>query len=656
VEHVVDSSPAENVPAPILFPGQGNTPSESAVRTELERILCSNSFREAEGLRRFLRYTVEHTLGGEGEQLKEYRLGVDVFDRDSSFDPRLDPVVRMAARRLRAKLQQYYETEGSQDPIRIEVPKGSYAAGFRRTASKEPPISVVVRQSQATKYGWFAGIVLVLLLAAIVGGIVHWIRGRQPQAAAPTQPVSLAVLPFLNLTGSPDNDYLCDGVTDELTGALSKLPGVLVVARTSAFKFKNKPQDVRSIGEQLNVTSLLEGSVQRSGERVRITVQLVRAGDGYHIWSETYDRNSKDTFAVEDEITQTIAATLRLHLVQAGQQVEGPHQVDPAAHELYLRGRYWSNRRTPPDLWKAIKYFNQALEKDPAYAQAYLGLAESYATLGANDQASPREVLPKAGAAAQQALRWDESLGEAHAVFAWVTFLEDWNSSLAEREFKQAIQLSPNYAAAHQWYGLTLMLQQRFNESVREFNLAQDLDPLSLILSIDKGVVYYYAGHQDRAIEAARQVLAYDMDFADAHLLLGMAQERQRRFEIAVQEIDKYLELSGRDPDALMKLGVSYAHAGDRDHALRMVAELQKPGARKYVPFYYIADIYAALGDKEEAFEWLDRALDQHSNSCLLLAIDPAFEAFRSDPRFQEATRKIGITHQAVRSSRDDTL
>jgi Tfp pilus assembly protein PilF len=315
-----------------------------------------------------------------------------------------------------------------------------------------------------------------------------------------------------------------------------------------------------------------------------------------------------------------------------------------------LRGRYWLNRRTPPDLWKAIGYFNQALEKDPSYAQAYLGLAEAYSTLGANDQASPREVLPKARAAAQQALRWDESSGESHAVFAWISFLDGWNSTLAEQEFRRALQLSPDYSAAHQWYGLTLMLEQRFDESLREFDLAQDLDPLSLILSTDKGVVYYYSGQQDKAIEQARRILAHDADFADAHLLLGMARERQKQFKTAELEISRYLEVSGNDPDALMKLGVAYAHAGDRARALQMVTKMQKPSTGQYVPFYYIADIYAALGDKEAAFEWLDRALGQHSNSCLLLAIDPAFEDFRSDPRFQEATRKIGLSHSAFAS------
>jgi TolB-like protein/Tfp pilus assembly protein PilF len=639
----MESSPAHSPAVPTVPQGREDTFADPEARKELEKILSSNTFRDAEGLRRFLRYTVEHTLRGEGDQLKEYRLGVEVFDRESSFDPRLDPVVRMAARRLRSKLQQYYETEGARDPIWIAVPKGSYAAAFSFGAPKLVPTSTVVEPSQPTKYSWLARIALLLLLAIVIVTVVYRIRTRQ---AGPDEHPSLAVLPLLNLTGNSDDEYFCDGVTDELTSAVSKLPGVRVVARTSAFKFKNRPEDVRFIGEQLNVSSVLEGSLQKSGERLRITVQLIRASDGYHIWAQTYDRDSRDAFAVEDEITQTIADTLRVRLAQA-QQAEKPRRVDAEAHELNLRGRYWVNRRTPPDLWKAIAYFNQSLEKDPAYAQAYLGLAEAYSTLGANDQASPREVLPKARAAAQQALRWDDSLGEAHGVFAWVTFLDGWNSGLAEREFRRAIQLSPNYASAHQWYGLVLMVQRRFDESKREFNLAENLDPLSLVLSTDKGLIYYYSGRQDEAIEAAQKILAHDPNFADAHLLLGMALERQGQFKLAAQEVGKYLEVSGQDPDALMKLGVTYAHGGDNVRAQQMIAEMRKPSAGKYVPFYYIADIYAALGDKESAFQWLDRALDQHSNSCLLLAIDPAFENLRSDPRFQEAARKIGLPQQA---------
>ena len=382
----MESSPAYSPAVSTVPQGREDTFAKTEVGKELEKILSSIAFRGAEGLRRFLRYSVEHTLHGEGDQLKEYRLGVEVFDREASFDPRLDPVVRMAARRLRSKLQEYYRGEGIRDPIWIAVPKGSYAAAFSRGAAKQLP-TYVVERPEPTKYWRLAVIALALLLTTVIGAVIYWIRARQSQIGS-NEPPSLAVLPLLNLTGNLDNEYFCDGVTDELTSAVSRLPGVRVVARTSAFKFKNKPEDVRSIAEQLNVSSVLEGSLQKSGERLRITVQLIRASDGFHIWAQTYDRDSGDAFAVEDEITQTIADTLRVRLAQA-QQAGRPRRINAESHELNLRGRYWLNRRTPPDLWKAIAYFNQALEKDPAYAQAYLGLAEAYSTLGANDQASP---------------------------------------------------------------------------------------------------------------------------------------------------------------------------------------------------------------------------------------------------------------------------
>jgi len=636
------STATSNSSGPVSPGYKRDAPSETAVQSQLEKILASESFREAEGLRRFLRYTVEHSLHGEGDQLKEYRMGVDVFDREPSFDPRLDPVVRMAARRLRTKLQEYYQTEGVHDPILIDVPKGAYAATFIPVAASQSPANAGSVKQTRLRHLLVVLLAVGVLIATVVP-VVYWKRSHRQTVTDPNQDASIAVLPFLNLTGNHDDEYLSDGLTDELTGALSRLPGLRVISRTSAFKFKGKAEDVRSIGNQLHVTSLLEGSIQKSGDRLRITVQLIRVADGYHIWSETYDRNSKDTFAVEDEIKQTIAGALRIHLARGEQPVERRRFVVAEAHELNLRGRYWLNRRTPRDLYKAAEYFNQALEKDPAYAQAYLGLAEAYAVLGANDQATPRDALPKARAAAQQALGWDSSLGETHAVFAWLTLLDQWNSQLAERELRQALALAPNYAPAHQWYGITLMVQERFSESIREFEAAQSLDPLSLVLNTDEGVVYYYSGKQDKAIQVAQQVLAYDANFADAHLLLGMAYERQREFHAALDEIQEYLRSSDRDPDALMKLGVTYAHLGDRGHALQMIAEMQRLGTGKYVSFYYIADVYAALGDREEAFRWLARALDQHSSACLLLAIDPAFEHLHSDVRFKQATVKVNL-------------
>jgi TolB-like protein/tetratricopeptide (TPR) repeat protein len=637
------SSPSANSSGPGFPQTREDAASEAAVRTELEKVLSSKAFHGSESLKRFLRYAVEHTLQGEGDQLKEYRLGVEVLDRPTSFDPRMDPVVRMTARRLRVKLREYYETEGRQDGIRVEVPKGSYGATFvpntwqkaRDAGGLEEPRS---RQRQ------FALLAVILLFAAALAA-VYWARTPRPShAAAQGQVSSIAVLPFLNLSGSLDDDYLSDGLTDELTGALAKLPGLRVVARTSAFKFKGKADDVRVIGSQLNVASLVEGSLQKSEGRLRVTVQLVRTADGYHMWSETYERSAADAFAVEDEITRTIAGALQLRL---GEETAEPRAqkrpVDPLAHDLYLQGRYWWNKRTPANEWKAIRYFNQALEKDPLYAEAYLGLAEAYVVLGANDQAAPEDVNPKARAAAEQALRLDESLSEAHATLAQATFFHGWDFKRSEQEFRRAIELNPNHATAHQWYGIQLMLERRFDEALREFAQAQQLDPLSLILGLDEGQVYYYSGRQDAAIAQARKALAHSPNFPAAHDLLGMAYERKQQFKEAIAEFQKYLVLSDHDPEALMRLAVTYAELGDRARALKMVGEMEKAIKGSYVPSYDIASVYATLGDEERALAWLDRAIGQRSSSCLLLGIDPAFDAFRADAGFQDRLRKIGL-------------
>ncbi|HTT21306.1 MAG TPA: tetratricopeptide repeat protein [Candidatus Sulfotelmatobacter sp.] len=618
-------------------------PSGEATLAELERILQSATFRESESLKRFLRYTVEHTLKGEGTQLKEYRLGVDVFERPTSFDPRTDPVVRMAARRLRAKLVEYYNGEGPNDPVWIDVPKGSYAASFsshlHRTVTSVPEAGPPTRL-------WFVLAACVLVLAAI-SVTLRW-RAVRHSSSTDSQGSSIAVLPFLNLTGTQDDEYLSDGLTDELTGALSRLPGLRVIARTSAFKFKGKADDVRSIGNQLSVTSLLEGSVQRNGEKLRVTVQLIRTEDGSHLWAETYDRKTSDSFALEDYVSEAVTRALRLRLATV-QPAASRRSTNPEAHDFYLRGRYWWNRRTPDAVRKSITYFNQSLEADPLYAKAYLGLADAFTVLGFNDQAAAEDVVPKARKASEQALQLDGSLSEAHADLAAALFYREWDLRRAEQEFTLAIQLNPNYATGRQWYGVLLMCEHRFDEASAQFTRAHGLDPLSPMIVLDLGQVRYYAGHYDAAIEQAQEVLAEDPHFAMAHDLLGMAYAREGRFPEALSEFQRYVELSGRDPDALMRLAATYAASGNRKRALDLAQEMENASDGNYVAAYDVSVVYAALGDRNRAFDWLGHAIDQRSSSCLLLAIDPSFEAIRADPRFVADLRRVGLA-QAVSS------
>jgi tetratricopeptide (TPR) repeat protein len=353
------------------------------------------------------------------------------------------------------------------------------------------------------------------------------------------------------------------------------------------------------------------------------------------MWSETFERDRADILAVENEIDRAIAGRLVTSGASKGRAIE------PRAHEAYLQGRYWFNRRSPAELWRAIGYFNQALERDPVYAEAYLGLADAFAVLGANDQAPSQDVFPKARAAAERALELDDGLGEAHATLAHVVSFYDWNFPRAEQEFKRAIELRPNYAAGHQWYGLLLMYQGRFDEAAKELNAAKDLDPLSLVIPLGLGRVYFYSGNYDRSLELSRSLLRYDDNFALTHDSLGQAYQRKGDYKRAVEEFQKYLRLSGQDPDALMNLGETYALAGEREQALGILRQLQSLRLGYSSPYDY-AVIYASLGDKEQAYRWLDKSVEEHSSSCVLMFVDPAFRSFHSDARFQQLLRRTG--------------
>jgi tetratricopeptide (TPR) repeat protein len=414
-----------------------------------------------------------------------------------------------------------------------------------------------------------------------------------------------------------------------------------VAARASTFHFKGKNENVRSIGEQLNVASIVEGSIQKNGDDIRITAELIRIADGYRIWTQTYTRKTTDAQAVENDFSRAIASALTQTL--AGMPAAGAtrHVADPEAHELFLRGRYWWNRRSIADILKAVHYFNQALAHDPVYAQAYLGLADSYSVMGANEQGPPQEVFPKARAAVEKALQLDDSLSEAHATLAQITFYYDGDSPGAEAEFHKAIVLNPSYATAYQWYGLLLLYNGRFDEAVTQFKRAQELDPLSLIITADLGRVYFYAGNYEAARQVAERMLNYDPDFALTHDSLGQVYAWTGKYKEAIDELQRYYALSGHDPDALVLMAQTHALGGQREQALALLRQLQDPKSG-YISPYSFASIYACLGDRPQAYEWLEKAFREHAVGLLALAVDPAFRNFRSEPRFQQLLKKVG--------------
>jgi TolB-like protein/thioredoxin-like negative regulator of GroEL len=477
----------------------------------------------------------------------------------------------------------------------------------------------------------------MVVLASILFRMWHLQR-----ISAEKRAQAVAVLPFLNLTGNSDQDYLSDGITEEITGGLAATRSLRVVARTSSFRFKSNDVDVRQIGNQLNVSSIVEGSVQSSGDSLEIAVHLVRVPDGYQIWSATYHRGRANLSSVENEICDSLARAL---VSGANAQVRS---VDAQAHELYLRGRYSLNRRSPSEVKTAINFFNQALAHDPLYADAYLGIAESYAILGANDQAPASLVFPQARAAARHALDLNGNSAEAHATLAHISEFYDWDFPLAEQEFQRALQLDPSLAEAHHWYGLALLYQGRLSEAAQQIQAARDLDPLSILPSLALARVYFYGGDYDRSLQLSREMLQFDDQYSLTHNSLGQAYEWKGDYRQAISEFQQYEVLSKGDTDALLNLGETYALMGDQNRALGIVGNLLQDKSRYVSPYGY-AEIYAILGNTQQAYQWLETSVNQHSASCMMLLVDPAFRKIRDQPRFEEFLRRTGHPAEAPR-------
>ncbi len=462
-------------------------------------------------------------------------------------------------------------------------------------------------------------------------------------AATKSQP-SIAVLPFTNMSADPEQEYFCDGMTEEIINALTHVEGLRVVARTSSFVFKDKREDIRDIGKKLKVKTLLEGSVRKVDNRLRISAQLVNVADGYHLWSERYDRDMEDIFAIQDEISLAIVEKLKVKLLgKEKAAIVKRHTESPDAYNLYLKGRYFLNKRTEEGLKKGLGYFQQAIEKDPTYASAYAGIADYYNLVGHFGYLHPKEVYPRAKVAAKKALEIDETLAEAHNSLAFVRAVHDWNWESAEREFKRAIELNPSYATAHQWYAYYLAVMGRHDESIAEAKRAQELDPLSLIINALVGAVFCEARQYDQAIGQCRKALEMERNFIPAHSNLGEAYLRKGMCEEAVSEFQEATNLSLGSPIFITQLGHAYAVAGKRGEALKILDELKELSKRKYVSSYGIALIHTAFGKKDQVFQWLEKAYEERDSLLCEIKVEPAFDNMRSDPRFTALLKKMGL-------------
>jgi TolB-like protein/DNA-binding winged helix-turn-helix (wHTH) protein/Flp pilus assembly protein TadD len=481
----------------------------------------------------------------------------------------------------------------------------------------------------------------LIALVVIVAAIAIW--KFHPTNHAPVIR-SLAVLPLESLSNEPTQDYFADGMTDELISDLGQISALRVISRTSAMTYKHARKPLPQIARELNVDAVVEGTVLRSGDQVRITAQLIDATSDKHLWSQSYEGPLKDTLALQNQVARAIADQIRINLnAQEQAALQNVKVVNPQAYESYLKGRYFWNKRTADALKVALAYFNQSIDEDPTYARAYSGLSDTYALLGDWQYAvmTPKEALPKAKAAAIKAIELDSSLGEAHNSLAFCLDGFDWDFSAGEKEFQQALKLNPGYATAHHWYAQHLALVNRYDEAIAEMKKAENLDPLSLIIQSDLAELLVIAHNYDEAIAQSQKAIEMDPHFAMAHNQLAQAYLQKKMFEPAVAQLQTAVQLSDGSPTCVANLGRAYAASGKKSEALQQLTELKSHSNATYSHGSEIATVYAALGDFDQAFLWLQKAFDERFNPGVLMR--PGFDPLRSDPRFQQIVRRVGL-------------
>ncbi len=666
--------------------GESNSPQvpPAEITAELERILDSETFRTAKAQQNFLHYVVERALAGEAKQIKEIAIGLDVFRRGALFDPRLDNIVRVEARKLRLRLAKYYESEGSSNPVRIGLPQGGYVPAFRLAPetvgkpqaeeasspgffSKEVPEAIsegrlapieagvnlpatrqgtgrskLVHGVTAIRLWAFASAAILAVCAAALLGV--YIEGRTQKTVA-AEP-SVAVLPFRNLGEIREDRSFSDGLADELIDSLGSVPGLRVVARTSAFQFSAGKGDIREIGRKLNVHMLLEGSVAKYGDRFRISAQLDDASTGYRLWSTSFDRSAKDALDVQREISLEIADDLKQSISRpksnfAPVAFGRPASVDSEAYRDYLRGIYFWNKNTAEGLETAIGYFQKALSEDPKFARAWAGLARCYVGLPSFSALSAREATMRIREAAEKSLALDRRQGESHIYLGYAAMLvQEWPT--AAKEFRTGLDREPDNAVGHRWYGNYLLTIGQPEQALLEDRLAEDLDPVSPYMMVGTARTLRILGRDQEATVLLKKALILDPTFVAAHQGLADLYLHQKRYEEALDELKIAERDPGGNPRKTATLGYAYALAGRTGEARRRLNELLSTANSDTFPARAAAQIYIGLGEKDHAFEFLSKAINIE-NPSLLLKVDPLYASLRSDPRFGKLLAQMNL-------------
>jgi TolB-like protein/DNA-binding winged helix-turn-helix (wHTH) protein/Tfp pilus assembly protein PilF len=534
---------------------------------------------------------------------------------------------------------------------KLDAPAHTASAGVLSqqtpAASSTPPA--------AKRFTFLVALVSTLL---VLSALLYFAKtsNRFPFRAAAKSIRSVAVLPFDNFSGDPEQQYFADGMTEALIAELGQIRDLRVPSRTSVMLYKRANKPLRQIASELSVDALVEGSVKRSGDRLELTVQLLDGTQDRHLWGGTFDRDSRDVLTLQHELARAITEELRISFSSA----EPPHSksaapVNADAYAAYLHGRYYWYKRTMEGFQKSIQYYQQAVAADSNYAPAYAGLADAYALLGSspNDGLPPMEAMPKAKAAAQKALQLDDGLAEAHASFAYINMVYDWNWASAEKEFKRAIEINPNYAGAHEWYAEFLAARGRESEALTEMKRARDADPLLVLMHAAVAEALYYSRRYDDVISQCQQTLELDPDYPIAHFHLGRAYMAKNMYPQAIAEYQKAQATLGETPAIVMAIGYADAKSGNRAAARKALEELRAQSKQRYVPALYFGAIYIGLGDADAGMSWLEKAYREHSDYLIYLNVDPMADTLRSNPRFQAVLRKIGISDTSNRTERN---
>lgn len=536
-------------------------------------------------------------------------------------------------------------------PVEAEVTSPTISAsssGWVQSAQLRLPETRWQRLEKRNRLLWL----LVALAPVMATGTFLWMKittADKPVVVSSQNALarSLAILPFASIGESSDDIYLGLGISDAVTTKLGNTGKVIIRPTSAMARYVGAARDPEAAGREQKVDAVLDGRIQRSGDRIRLTVQLIRVSDGAQMWGDTFDEKYTNIFAVEDAVSEQVARSIRLELTGAEQRklTRRPTENNDA-YQAYVKGRYFWNKRTTEGLQKGLEYFQQAVALDPAYTQAYVGIADSYALLGLFTVMPPKVAFPKAKEAATKALEMDPELAEAHATLGFVSFYYDWDGLAAENEFRRALRSDPNYAMARTWYGENLAAMGRFSEALAEARQAEVADPLSLTISTNIGLISYLSGRNDDAIEAFKKAIDIDPAFPRSHFRMGNAYRQKGVYQLALAEYQKAVQLSGGgegmgDQYYEASVGEAYALLGNTSEARKVLDRLITRSKNRYVPAYAIALIYVGLGEREHVFEWLQRAYEERSTSMAYLKVDPALNAFRSDPRFAAIAQTI---------------